>query len=124
MGAKIKELVDRKFWLLLRESEASLELFGPSPPMWIGSLNMPSVISAYSLSQKQREEIMSRWDSYIGGFGMRRVCSPCRHFDGRYILDPAMNWFNAGVPLELFGPELYIEIPRELALKILVLGLP
>lgn len=86
--------------------------------------------AARALSKRELKKTMSQWKSYLKEIGMRMVyphaidrsefasgqksghCVP-----KKYIRDPATDWRNAP-----FGGEpMYIEIPREVALKILML---
>ena len=101
--AKIKDLIDEKFHMILCQSEASLK---------------------FSLSKKERRMIMSKWDSYIGKSGMTMVSSPKNAAENAYVRDPATDWFNSGSPsvLSRRRRQWYVKIPRDLALKILVLG--
>lgn len=122
MDAKIKDLLEEKFHSILCQSEASLNLFGPVPPIWHGGRRTPSVISSFSVPKKERKEIMSQWGSYIRKLGMTRVSAPKNAAENAYVLDPATSWFNSGVPSRLWRRPLYVKIPRHLAMKILVLG--
>jgi len=97
MDSKISELLGEKFHSILRQSESSLDLFGPIPPIWHGGRRTQSIISSASVPREDRKKIMAQWGSYIRRSGMTRVSVPRNAAENAYVLDPATSWFNAGV---------------------------
>jgi hypothetical protein len=106
---KIRKMTDDKFRAVLLD--------------FIGNWPFGRFPAANVLLKSQRKKFMSRWKSYLKSLGVRLVTEThmeraTRHACCKlYIRDPATEWRDA----PFGGTPAYIEIPRELALKILVL---
>lgn len=102
MNDKIKEIIDKKFYSILSEFCGPLWPFGK----W-----------TTAFSKNGRRKLLSNWKSYLKLHGMKVVTEKRRHSRSSkiYLNDPATDFLKRN---DLF----YIEIPCDLALKIIVLG--